>query len=101
MTWASSVVNTAVLLPSFPSFTVKVPGVGFWLVAASSGGGLTQRYAVGGARPSRSGPLESGLRCPDRIALAAYTRSDREPGAERARPNRHGRGSSRSIGLVA
>ena len=43
MTWASSVVNTAVLLPSFPSSTVKVPGVGFWLVAASSGGGSTQR----------------------------------------------------------
>ncbi len=43
VTWASSVVNTAVLLPSFPSLTVKVPGVGFWLVAASSGGGSTQR----------------------------------------------------------
>jgi len=43
VTWASSVVNTAVLLPSLPSLTVKVPGVGFWFVAASSGGGFTHR----------------------------------------------------------
>jgi len=71
VTWASSVVNTAVLLPSFPSFTVKVPGVGSWFVAASSGGGWTHRYAVGGASPSRSGRLANGLRCPDHSAVTA------------------------------
>ena len=62
MTCASPVVNTDVSLPAFPSFASNLPGVGFWFVASSSGGGSTHRYAVGGAKPSSRGRRASGLR---------------------------------------
>ena len=101
MTCASSVVTTAVLLPSFPSSTVKVPGVGFWLVAAELGGRLHPSV-----RGRRREPVQE--RAPRERAEVAgpqrrhsVDRGDRETDAERARPDAHGSGSSRSIGLVA